>query len=228
MPLFEFTSPDGKTFRSEGETPEAAFQLVADTGDKDPPPRRIGIMPGLLSGSQSKGATFPTPRPEGVPAPSAVPLQGRIAAIEKALGRKLRPDLTEQQVASLEKNSAINFKSAGAGLGDAMRAGQGGSAFPTTELTNALRTAPASSIDKIRSAYDAIKQSNGGISTVYIGDLIKQSGLSPKEVHDAVLETAREGRASLNETSSINMTPEQRSGAITLEGERPFHTVTFK
>jgi|SRR5215468_8197897 len=85
----------------------------------------------------------------------------------------------------------------------------------------------------VRNASEVIKHNQGGISTVHIGDIVdmlKHSGLTKEHVHEAIAREAREGRASLAQSSQTDrqLTPSRHAGALKIEGEPPFHMVTFK
>src|SRR5262249_17480264 len=90
-------------------------------------------------------------------------------------------------------------------------------------------TGESEPVDALRKAYNEIKEGQGGIGTVYIGDLIEKSGLSSEQVHDFLRKAAREGDASVNKTSVIesSLSASRRENALKINGEK-FHTVTFK
>jgi hypothetical protein len=82
----------------------------------------------------------------------------------------------------------------------------------------------------IRNAAEIMKHQQGGISTTFIGDikaLLKESGMTDKQVDEAILNEARSGRATLARSSSTKITDQQKNGGLVIEGDEPYHTVTF-
>jgi hypothetical protein len=88
----------------------------------------------------------------------------------------------------------------------------------------------ATGLGDLRQAYKSAVQDNGGISSVYISDLAKKSGLSLESVKRAIAEAARRGEVSIHQSSvpEGRLSPEQIEGAIQVPGESPYHTVRFK
>lgn len=80
-------------------------------------------------------------------------------------------------------------------------------------------------------AYDKLKAEQGGFSTVWIGDLIKETGWSKEDMHRMLLDEAKAGNVTIHHsTLQYTSIPEERmDAAIRLPGEEePFFTVVVK
>lgn len=90
---------------------------------------------------------------------------------------------------------------------------------------------PTSPLEGLRPAYEAAKAEQGGISSIYISDLIARSGLPKEQVHDIIRDAARTGEVSINRSATAegSLTPEQVAGTLHVSGdETPYHTVRFR
>jgi strawberry notch-like protein/NTP hydrolase family protein/inorganic pyrophosphatase-like protein/ADP-ribosyltransferase-like protein len=86
-------------------------------------------------------------------------------------------------------------------------------------------------VDDLRSAYDKAKTEQGGFSTVYISEIVKNSGLPIAEVQRILKDAAQRGEVSLNRSSAAEATlsPEIKAAAIKFPDDPDhYHTVTFK
>lgn len=102
---------------------------------------------------------------------------------------------------------------------------------PYVDAIAARKAEPASPLDRLRPAYDDVVKGQGGISSIYISDLIAKSGLSKEQVHDIIREAARNGEVSINRSATAegSLTSEQMAGALRVPGdETPYHTVRFR
>ena len=83
--------------------------------------------------------------------------------------------------------------------------------------------------DDVFSAYQSLKQEQGGFSAVSIGQLIKRLGCAKEAFHQYLLEEAAEGRADLHPTTLLELNPVDRDGALPLPGRsEPAITVSFR
>ena len=78
-------------------------------------------------------------------------------------------------------------------------------------------------------AYNTIKAEQGGLSAVSIGRLLKRVGCSKDGLHSFLLEEARAGHADLHPTTLVDLSAEDREGAISVPGKtEPAITVTLR
>ena len=83
--------------------------------------------------------------------------------------------------------------------------------------------------DDVFSAYQSLKQEQGGFSAVSIGQLIKRLGCAKEAFHQYLLDEAAEGRADLHPTTVVELDPVDRDGALPLPGRsEPAITVTLR
>jgi hypothetical protein len=78
-------------------------------------------------------------------------------------------------------------------------------------------------------AYHDLKAEQGGLSAVSISKLIERVGCSKEILHSLLLEEARAGNADLHPTTVLDLSQEDREGALSVPGKtEPAITVTFR
>jgi len=83
--------------------------------------------------------------------------------------------------------------------------------------------------EQVLRAYHALKAEQGGLSAVSIGKLLRRTGCSKEALDSFLLEEARAGNADLHPTTLIDLSPEDRDGALIVPGKaEPAITVTFR
>jgi hypothetical protein len=94
------------------------------------------------------------------------------------------------------------------------------------------RPEPASSSsfkEQVLHAYHALKAEQGGLSAVSIGKLLSRLSCLREALHSFLLEEARRGNADLHPTTVLDLSPEDREGAVSVPGKvEPAITVTFR
>jgi hypothetical protein len=83
--------------------------------------------------------------------------------------------------------------------------------------------------DQVAAAYYELKNQQGGLKAVSIGKLRKRLGCSTEVLHQFLLEQAHLRNADLHESSSLELTHEDREGALSVPGRSdPAITVTLR
>ena len=83
--------------------------------------------------------------------------------------------------------------------------------------------------EQILRAYNLVKAEEGGFSAVSIGKLLTRVGGSKEALHSFLLEEARAGNADLHPTTVLDLSPEDREGALSVPGKiEPAITVTLR
>src|SRR5262249_2248778 len=108
-------------------------------------------------------------------------------------------------------------------------------------LTDALGGAPSHaapsqssqrtvlSLDHVRPAYERLKTEQGGIGAVKIYDLMTRLEASKQDLHQLLIEEAKNGRVSLHRASTAKFPQEVIDAGIQLEGQpEPLVTVVLK
>lgn len=83
--------------------------------------------------------------------------------------------------------------------------------------------------EQVLHAYHELKAGQGGLSAVSIGKLLSQVDCSKETLHSFLLGEARAGKADLHPTTVLDLSPEDREGALSVPGKvEPAITVTFR
>lgn len=83
--------------------------------------------------------------------------------------------------------------------------------------------------EQVLQTYNALKAEQGGLSAVSIGKLLRRVGCSKEALHSFLLDEARHGKADLHPTTVLDLSPEDREGALSVPGKiEPTITVTFR
>jgi hypothetical protein len=99
----------------------------------------------------------------------------------------------------------------------------------TTEQIEHIGPTDLSFKEQVLRAYHALKAEQGGLSAVSIGKLLTRVGCSKEALHSFLLEEARHGNADLHPTTVLDLSPEDREGALSVPGKiEPAITVTFR
>lgn len=97
------------------------------------------------------------------------------------------------------------------------------------DLPQKTETPNSSFKELVLHAYHSLKTEQGGLSAVSIGKLQKRVGCSKEALHSFLLEEARHGDADLHPTTVLDLSPEDREGALSVPGKiEPAITVTFR
>jgi hypothetical protein len=72
--------------------------------------------------------------------------------------------------------------------------------------------------EQVVHAYHALKAEQGGLGAVSIGKLRNRVGCSTHVLHTFLLEEARSGTADLHPTTLVDLSPEDREGALPIPG----------
>jgi hypothetical protein len=87
---------------------------------------------------------------------------------------------------------------------------------------------PSLSRDRVLEAYQHLKDEQGGLSAVSIGKLLSRLGYPKSVLHEFLLNEAHLRRADLHPSTSLELTSEDRDGAMAVPGKsEPAITVTF-
>ena len=90
-------------------------------------------------------------------------------------------------------------------------------------------TSPQSFKDAVLHTYHALKAEQGGLSAVSIGKLMQRAGCSKDALHSFLLEEARSGNADLHPTTLVDLSLEDREGALSIPGSsEPAVMVTLR
>jgi hypothetical protein len=89
---------------------------------------------------------------------------------------------------------------------------------------------PSSSFkEQVLLAYRTLKIEQGGLSAVSIGKLLRRLRCSKEALHSFLLEEARFGNADLHPTTVLNLSPEDREGALSVPSKiEPAIAVTLR
>ena len=83
--------------------------------------------------------------------------------------------------------------------------------------------------EHVLDTYQSLKAEQGGLSAVSIGKLLTRIGCSKEALHSLLLEEARAGNADLHPTTVLDLSPEDREGALSVPGKiEPAITVTLR
>jgi hypothetical protein len=104
--------------------------------------------------------------------------------------------------------------------------------FPSIEASadGGMKGASSSSFkEHVLDVYRTLKSEQGGLSAVSIGKLLNRLGCSKQALHHFLLEEAREENADLHPTTLVDLSPEDREGALHVPGKSEAAiTVTFR
>jgi hypothetical protein len=99
----------------------------------------------------------------------------------------------------------------------------------TTNHPSQIERQGASLREQVLHAYHALKADQGGLSAVSIGKLLNRVGCSKEALRSFLLEEARAGNADLHPTTLVDLSPEDREGALQVPGTtEPAITVTVR
>ena len=99
----------------------------------------------------------------------------------------------------------------------------------TADLPQKIERPSSSLKEQVLRAYHALKAEQGGLSAVSIGKLLNRIGCSKEALHSLLLEEARAGNADLHPTTVLDLSPEDREGALSVPGKiEPAITVTLR
>jgi len=83
--------------------------------------------------------------------------------------------------------------------------------------------------EQVLAAYHSLKSEQGGLSAVSIGKLLNRLGCSKEALHQFLLEEARGENADLHPTTLVDLSTEDREGALPIPGKSESAiTVTFR
>jgi hypothetical protein len=88
----------------------------------------------------------------------------------------------------------------------------------TADLPRKIERPSSSFKEQVLHAYHALKAEQGGLSAVSIGKLLGRVGCSKDALHSFLFEEARAGHADLHPTTLVDLSPEDREGALPIPG----------